>query len=207
MQHGPAIAETFAEDAALEVAAAIAAPAPLRRRRLGGRQHQGMHDLRQHHRDGLQDVDLFLTIGPLGPVLDNEDTSYPAGAQDRHAQESMERVFARFRAVGEGRMARRILDGDRLRGACDIADKAFAGGHACLVHGFGLQAFGGDQQQRAFRLAQVDRAYIGHHRRGYQAHDMVQPRARVPVLRHHLAEIIHQYTRGRQVIGHTLPLR
>ena len=60
-------------------------------------------------------------------------------------------------------MARRILDGDRLGRPRHEADKTFICLETGLADGFRHQAFRGDQQQRAIRLAQVDRAHIGHH--------------------------------------------
>ncbi len=43
--------------------------------------------LRQHHRGGLQRLDLFLDISPLGAVLHHQHAERVAGAQDRNAEE------------------------------------------------------------------------------------------------------------------------
>ena len=62
------------------------------------------HHLGQNHGDDLQVLDLVLGIDPLGAVLHDKDPDGATPAQQRHAQEGMERVFAGFRAIGEGRM-------------------------------------------------------------------------------------------------------
>ena len=205
VQHGPAKAEAFAEDAALEIAAARSAHLALWRllRRRG--RLERMDDFRQHHRDGLQRVDFLFAVGALRPVLDDQHAGHPAGAQDRHPEEGVERVLPRLRPVGEGRMARGVLDGNRLGRARHEPDEALMRGKACLVDGFRLQAFGGDQQQRAVGLAHINGADIRHHRRRDQPHDMVEPGACVAILRHHLAKVVHEHTGGRYVVGHALP--
>ena len=55
---------------------------------LGQRRQFARSDhLRQHHRGGLQRLDLFLDIGALGAVLHHQHAERIAGAQDRDAEE------------------------------------------------------------------------------------------------------------------------
>ena len=50
-------------------------------------QFAGGDHFRQHHGGGLQRLDLFLDIGALGAVLDDQHAKRIAGPQDRHAEE------------------------------------------------------------------------------------------------------------------------
>ncbi len=73
------------------------------RRGLGARLRQrrqlaGSDHLRQHHRGGLQRLDLLLDIGALGAVLHHQDAECVAGTQDRHAEERVIDFFAGLRA-------------------------------------------------------------------------------------------------------------
>jgi hypothetical protein len=61
--------------------------------------------LGQHHGDDLEVLDLLLVIDPLGAVLDDQHADGPAAAQQRHAEEGVVGIFARFRTVRELRVA------------------------------------------------------------------------------------------------------
>lgn len=50
-------------------------------------------DLGEDHGDGLQRVDFLIAIETLGPVLHREHADDAPAAQDRHTEESVERVL------------------------------------------------------------------------------------------------------------------
>ena len=78
----------------------------------------------------------------------------------------------------------------------DQADQALAGLQMRVVHGLGVEAFGGEQLERAVAAAQIDRAHLGHHVRGDQHHDLVEARLRALALGHDLAQAAQQLSRG-----------
>ncbi len=140
-----------------------------------GQQFARRHRFGQDHGDGLDVLDLFLVIAPLGAVLDDQDADGPSAAQQGGAQEGVIGVFAGLRAVGEGRVRRRVRQADRLGHARHLAHQALAGAQPGGVHGLGVQALGGEQLQLAGGAAQIDGADLGDHRAGDDANDHVQP--------------------------------
>ena len=64
--------------------------------------------LGQHHRDGLERLDLLLGIDALGPVLHHQHAERLAAAQDRHAEEGVVDLLARLGLVGEGGVVLRV---------------------------------------------------------------------------------------------------
>ena len=140
-----------------------------------GQQFARRHRFGQDHGDGLDVLDLFLVIAPLGAVLDDQDADGPSAAQQGGAQEGVIGVFAGFRAVGEGRVRRRVRQADRLGHARHLAHQPLAGAQSGGVHGLGVQALGGEQLQLARGAAQIDGADLGDHRAGDDANDHVQP--------------------------------
>ena len=95
--------------------------------------------LRQHHRDGLQRLDLFLVVFAEGAVLHHQHAEHAAAAQDRHAGQRVVDLLAGFRAVREIRMRLGVGQRQRPGAAGDIADDAFADREAGLVDGFLLR--------------------------------------------------------------------
>ena len=142
-----------------------------------GQAHQlaaGDH-LGQHHGDDLQVLDLVLVVDPRRPVLNDEHADGAAAAQQRHAEEGMERVFAGLRPVGEVRVAGRVRQVQRRAAAGDLADQALARAHAGGVHRLAVQALGGEQLLLARGPAQVDGADLRDHRAGDDRDDQVEP--------------------------------
>ena len=94
----------------------------------------GRDHLRQHHGDGLQRLDLFLVVLAARAVLHDQHAQHAAGAHDRHAGQRVIDLLTRFRAVGELRMALRIVErsGRAVRG--DVADQALADPQARAMH-------------------------------------------------------------------------
>jgi len=105
--------------------------AGLRQRRQFAR---GDH-LGQHHRGGLQRLDLFLDVGALGAVLHHQHAERIAGAQNRDAEERVIDFFAGLRAERERRMALRVAQIERRRLAGDQADQALMRAQHGPVHG------------------------------------------------------------------------
>ena len=203
VQHGAAIPEAFAKHAAIEggkVALLLRAVAIGHVLRI-----HAVDNLGQHHGNGLKRIDLVIAIGPLGPVLDRQDPQNAAAAQDGHAEEGVEGIFAGFRAVGERGMPWSILDGHGLSPPGNEANEAFIRPQPCGRYGFRLKALCRNQQQGPVIQSQIDRADVRHHGGRNDAHHLIQPETRIAVFRHHLAEAVHQETRGRQIIGHGSP--
>jgi hypothetical protein len=99
-----------------------------------------------------------------------------AAAQQGHAEEGVVRVFAGFRAVGEGRVVGGVRQVQRTAQALDLAHQALARLQPGVVHGVGVEALGGPQLQIVVGAAQIQGTHLGHHRQGDDAHDHVQTR-------------------------------
>ena len=74
--------------------------------------------LRQHHRDGLQRLDLDVLVAARVGMLDGEHADRAFEPDDRHAGEAVEALLAGFGPVGEGRM---------LGGLGEVEDAPFGG--------------------------------------------------------------------------------
>ena len=170
-------------------------------RRQGLQLARGDH-LGEHHGGRLQRLDLFLRIGAVGPVLDDEHAERVAAAQDRHAEEAVIDLLARLRLVREGRMRLRVGEGERLGGAGDQADEAVAGRQGREVDGFAVQAFGGVELKRAVAAHDVDGAHLRHHVGGDQHDDAVEALLGADRLRHDLAQAAQEHARAAVREGH-----
>ena len=153
-------------------------------------------NLGQQHRRRLQRLDLFFRIAAPRAILHDEHAERIAAAQNRHAEEGLVDFFARLRLVGEGRMVLRVGQSERLGARRDQADEALVRAHRRQMHGFALQALGGEQLQRAVGPRDIERAHLGHHIGGDQDDDSVEPRLRGDGLRHDLAKPSQQKTRS-----------
>ena len=153
------------------------------RRQLAGSDH-----LRQHHRGGLERLDLLLDIGALGAVLHHQHAERIAGAQDRHAEERVIDFFAGLRPERERRMALRVVEVERGGLAGDKADQAFMRAQHGAVHGVAVKALGGVEFERIVDPQDVDRAHLRHHVGGDQHHDLVQAFLGGDLLRHGFAK-------------------
>ena len=202
VQHHLAQRNAFGEAGAVEGAwtAQVDVLAGLDQRvELGRRDHFGEDGRRGQHR-----LDFVFAVDARVAVLDDEDAQRLAGAQDRHAEEGVERVFAGFRAIGKGRMRRCLfeIEGFRLRG--DEADEALAqpqGGH---VHGFGLQALAGEQFELAVVAQHIEGADVRPHVFGNEIDDLVEAILRSQRLRHGFAQLPQQHARTADPCRHTL---
>ena len=71
-------------------------------------------------------------------------------------------------------MALCVVQRQRSAVRCDIAHQALADAQARAVHRRGIEALGGEQLEDFAGAQQVDRADLGHHLVGDQAHDFAQ---------------------------------
>ena len=158
-------------DAVGEGDAALVQRSPQGRAGLGERQRlqlaRGDH-LRQHHGGGLERLHLLFGVDPPRPVLHDEDAEGVAGPQQRHAEEGVVDLLARLRLVGEGRVRLGVGQRERLGRRGDEADEALARGHRREVDGGAVEAFGGEQFERAVGAHHVDGADLRHHVGGDQ---------------------------------------
>ena len=134
----------------------------------------GRDQLRQHHGDGLQRLDLFFVVVAARAVLHHQHAQHAAGPHDRHAGQRMVDLLARLRSVGVLWMALRVGQRQRPVMGGDVADQALADPQARAVHGRGIEALGGEQFEHFAGAQQVDRADLGNHLVGDQAHDLAQ---------------------------------
>ena len=93
---------------------------------VGADEMAGRDQLRQHHGDGLESLDLFLVVLAAGAVLHDQHAQHAAGAHDRHAGERVVDFLTGFRAVGELRMALRVVERQRPGVGGNVAHQAFA---------------------------------------------------------------------------------
>ena len=170
---------------------------PRERRELARGDHLG-----EHHRGGLQRLLFLLGIGAPRAVLHHQHAERVAGAQDRHAEEGVVDFFAGLRPVGEGRMALRVRQVDRVGFARDQADQAFVRAQHGLVDGLLVEAFGGVELERAVDAQHVDGADLRHHVGGDQHHDLVEAFLRADRLRHHFAKPAQQHARTAERATH-----
>ncbi len=152
----------------------------------------GRHDLGEHHGHGLEVVDLLLPIDPGGPVLHDQGPDRPAPAQERHAEEGVERVLPRLGPVGEARVQGGVGQVQGPSEPKDLADQALPRPKAGDVYGLGVQALGGEQLELARGATEVDRAHLRHHGVGDDADDLVQAALSRAAARHHLADLAQQ---------------
>ena len=163
------------------------------RGRLGARCRQrrqfarGDH-LGEHHRRGLQRLDLFLDIVTLGAILHHQHAERVAGAQDRNAKERVVDFLAGFRAVGKCRMALGVRQVQRGGLAGDQTDQSLMRVHDGLVYRLAVQAFGGVKLEVAVMAQHIGRAHLGHHVGRDQHDDLVEPFLCRDLLRHDFAE-------------------
>ena len=173
--------------------------------RLGQRRQFARGDhLRQHHRGGLQRLDLFLDIGALGAVLHHQHAERVAGAQDRHAEEGVVDFFAGLRAEREGRVALRVVQVERGRFAGDQADQALMRAQHRPVHGVAVEAFGGVEFERVVDAQHIAGADLGHHVGRDQHHDLVQSLLGADLLRHGFAKPSQQDAGASRRASHDL---
>ena len=103
-------------------------------------------------------------------------------------------------------MGLRVGERERLGRLGDQADEAFAGAHRGQMDGLAVQAFGGEELERAVGAQHIDRADLGHHIGGDMDDDLVEPRLRADRLRHDFAEPAQQQTRSAEGAIHVVVL-
>ena len=85
-------------------------------------------------------------------------------------------------------MVLRVRQRQRLGGGGDEADEPLAGAHRGQMHGFAVEALGGEQLQRPVGARDIERAHLRHHVGGDQHDDAVETRLCGDGLRHDFAE-------------------
>ncbi len=144
--------------------------------------------LRQHHGRGLEGLDLLVGVAALGLVLYREHTQDAAGAQHRHPHERGVAFLARFRAIGELRMALGVGKRDRHRLRRDEADQPLTDHQPGVAHRVGPKPLGRKQFQNIARPAHIDRADLRDEFAGDQCRDPVETLLRSAGARHDVAQ-------------------
>ena len=158
----------------------------------------GRDQFRQHHGDGLQRLDLFLVVLATRAVLHDQDAQHAAGAHDRHARQRVIDFLAGLGAIGELRMMLGIVERQRPAMGGDVADQTLADPQARGMDGRRVEALGCEQFQHLARPQQVDRADLGHHFVGDQAHDLAQRHFDGLGTRHRVPEPLEEHSRSGQ---------
>ena len=147
----------------------------------------------EHHGGGFEHFDIVVAVEAFGAVLHDKDAEdVAAAAGDRHGEQRVIDLLARFGAVGERWMVLgvRLVDGLGEMGA--QADQAFAAHHEGGVFGSGIEAFGGEQFEAAVLPLEVDRADVRDHVAGHLPHDRIEARLTVARLAHDLTQPAHE---------------
>ena len=142
---------------------------------------------RQHHRHGLQRLDLDVLVAARVGMLDGEHPDRAFEPDDRHSGEAVEAFFAGFGPVGEGGVLGGLGEIEDAALRRDRPDQAFAHPQAGDVHRFLAQPVGGEQFELIV-AQQVDRADIAAHRLGDQVDDPVELGLRRAALGHHIVQ-------------------
>ena len=158
--------------------------------------------LGEHHGGRLQHLDVLVGVFLAACGSGRRARRAPgrrAGSAPPAASDRSPRPSPAGRRRPGGSDASGSLIGDAELGAA--ADEALAALHARVVHGAGVEAFGGEQLERAVLALEVDRADLGDHEAGDLAHDLVEPRLAVDRLGHDLAQTPHDDAQ-RRLGGH-----
>ena len=150
-------------------------------------QPRGADHFGQHHRHGLERLDLHVLVAARIGVLDREDSDRGLEPDDWNARKAVEPLLACFRTVGEGRVLRCLGEVEDSALACDRADEAFAHPQPGYVNRLLAQAVSREQLEIIF-TQQIDRADIAVHRLSDEIDDAVELALRRAALRHDLVE-------------------
>ncbi|SBV31719.1 protein of unknown function [uncultured Sphingopyxis sp.] len=154
----------------------------------GGVDQVGIGDqLGQHHRDGLQRLDLDLFVTARIAVLDAQDADRALAADDRHPGEAVEQFLARFGAIGKVGVRGGFVEVQRLDLLGDRADQPFAEAEPGDVDRLLLQPARCIEFERAV-AQQIDRADFAVEAFANDADDLIELALRVDARRHHLVQ-------------------
>ena len=154
----------------------------------------------KHHAHGLQRFDFHLGIIARFAVLHGQHADGGFAAQDRHAAETVEIIFAGFRAIGEIGMGLGLGQRQRFAAGGDIADQALTHRQPGDVHGRLRQALRGKQFQHAI-AQQVDGGDLAAQFGRHQLHHLVKLHLRRRLAGHHIVKAA-QYLAGGVDLGH-----
>ena len=113
-----------------------------------------------NHFDG---IDFLVGIAARLFRLDHQHAERFAEPLDRHAEEGGIGLFAGLRHVAKAARGGGVIGVDHLAGAGDAAHETFAEPHPRLVHGLGVETFGGAEFERFLVAEEIDRADLGAH--------------------------------------------
>src|SRR5690349_14871671 len=95
-------------------------------------------------------------------------------------------------------MALRVVERERTAMSSDIAHQALADSQASAVHGRRIEALGCKKLKHLACTQDVDRANLGHHLIGDQAHDLAQRLFGGDATRHRVPEPLEEHSRSGQ---------
>jgi hypothetical protein len=143
--------------------------------------------LGEHHRDGLQRLDLDLVELALVAMLDRDHADRLVAAHDRDAGETVEQFLAGLGLIGEIGVAGRLVEVERLDILGDRPDQPLAQRHLGDVDRLLLEAAGREQFEHAV-AQQVDRADFAVERLADDLDDLIELGLRSRARRHHIVK-------------------
>ena len=129
--------------------------------------------LRQHHRHGLQGLDLDTVVAARLSMLHGKHANRPLAPDDRYAGEGMELLLTGLRAVLEFGMRRRLVEVEGLDILGDGPGEALAHAQPGDVHRTLFQPARREQFEQPI-AQQVDRANLARQRVADDVGDLVQ---------------------------------
>jgi hypothetical protein len=156
----------------------------------------GRDQFGQHHREGLEGLDFLLVVLAARAVLHHQDAEHATRAHDRHAGQRVIDFLTRLGAIGELWMGLRVVERQRPAVGRDVADETLADPEAGTVHRRGIEALRREQFQHLAGAQQVDRADLGHHLVGDQAHDLGERVLDGTRTRHRVPEPLEEHSRS-----------
>jgi len=140
------------------------------------------------HRDSLKHLDLVFGIMAQRTVLDDQHAEHPAAAEDRNAHQRMVDLFAGLRPIGKVGVGLRVGEGERSRSRRYHPDKSLADPQPSPMDRFWSQPLGREKLKDLSRAHHVSRADLGHHLRGDDSDDAVEPLLGAARARHDVAK-------------------
>ena len=148
----------------------------------------GVRDqLAQHHRGGLERLDLDILVAARVGMLDDQRPDGARAVDDRHTGEGVEFVLPGFGAISEVGMRGRLGEVKHLDIGGDGANQPFAHSQPGNMNRVGVKTAGGEEFESAV-AQQVDRADLAIERLADDLHDLVELALRLGARGHHLVQ-------------------
>ena len=151
--------------------------------------------LGQHHRDGLQRLDLDLVIAARIDMLDRQHADRALAPDDRDAGEAAKLLLARLGILDEVGVARRFVEVEDLGLLRDRADQPLAKRQFGDVDRLLRKTTRGVEFEHAF-AQQVDRAHFARHAFADDRDDGVELGLRRGARGHHVVETNEDFAGG-----------